>query len=151
MNPQSEASARLKQLLKEAGLTSIRIDAVRRGILYRGRSREWLIVAGLNAQWLHLYTIVCNIPDEAGLRLRLFESTLRSNTEMTLAKFAAPPAGLVLELEYRAEHLDAPVLANLLGHLYWAAEARYPKVFRIVSGDETLNALESKLSSSEAA
>jgi hypothetical protein len=150
-NPQPEASARLRSLLKEAGLVSFRVDNLRRGLSYRGRSREWLIVACLTAEWLHVYTLVCDIPEEAGLRARLFETTMRANTAMTLTKFAAPPQGLVLEIDYRAEHVDAMVLRNLLGYLHWAAEEHYPKVFRIVSGDETLKALESTLSSSEAA
>jgi hypothetical protein len=150
-NPQPEASARLRSLLKEAGLVSFRVDSLRRGLSYRGRSREWLIVAALTADWLHIYTLVCNTPEEAGLRARLFETTMCANTTMTLAKFATPAQGLVLEIDYRAEHLDAMVLRNLLGHLYWVAEEHYPKVFRIVSGDETLQALESTLSTSEAA
>jgi hypothetical protein len=150
-NPQSEASARLKNLLKEAGLVSFRLDRLRRGLSYHGRSREWLIVAGLSPDWLHIYTLVCDIPEEAGLRTRLFEATMQANTAMTLTKFAARPAGLVLEIDYRSEHLDATVLGNLLGHLFWAAEEQYPKIFRIVSGDETLKALESSLSSSAAA
>jgi hypothetical protein len=53
---------RLKSLLKEAGLKSFRLDATDRAIAFPGRSREWLVVARLNADWLHLYTYICNIP-----------------------------------------------------------------------------------------
>jgi hypothetical protein len=150
-NPQPEASARLKTLMKEAGLASFRLDPVRRGLSYHGRTRQWFIVAALTADWLHISTVVCNVPEEAGLRAQLFEATMRANTSMMLAKFVARPDGLVLEIDYRAEHLDASVLGNLLGFFYWTAEEQYPKIFRIVSGDETLCALESKLSTSEAA
>jgi hypothetical protein len=86
-----------------------------------------------------------------GLRYRLFEATMRANAAMTLTKFVVGPAGLCLDIDYRAEHLDAAVLANLVVHLHRAAEEQYSKVFRIVSGDETLRELETKLETSEAA
>jgi hypothetical protein len=75
---------------------------------------------------------------------------MRANAAMTLTKFVAGP-GLCLDIDYRAEHLDAAVLANLISHLHWVAEEQYAKVFRIVSGDETLRELETKLETSEAA
>jgi hypothetical protein len=52
---------------------------------------------------------------------------------------------LVLEIEYRTEHVDAPTLANLARFLQSTAERMYPKVFRIVSGDDALAALETTL------
>ncbi|MFZ1123600.1 MAG: hypothetical protein WAN59_00475 [Candidatus Baltobacteraceae bacterium] len=149
-NPQSEPAIRLKSLLKEAGLKSARLDSTRRGIAFPGRAREWLVVARLNQNWLHLYTFVCNIPEEPGLRARLLEETMHANAALTLVKFVAGP-GLCLEIDYRAEHLDASVVGNLVSLLYHAAEEQYPKVFRIVSGDETLRELETSLEVSEAA
>lgn len=142
-NPQSEASARLKTLLKDSGLTSYRLNAISRFVPYAGRLRGWTVVAALTPDWLHTHTFVCKIPNEPGLRARLFDSVMVGNTAMSLAKFTARPEGLVLEIDYRAEHMDAAVLANLLGYLYATAEEHYPKIFRIVSGDETLDALES--------
>ncbi len=150
-NPQPEPTSRLKSLLKEADLKSFRLDARLRGILFQGRSREWLLRAGLNENWLHVYTVVCGIPEEPGLRARLFETLMTTNASLTLAKFVAGPGGLVLEVDYRAEHVDAAVLRNVVSHVHWIAEEQYPKIFRIVSGDEVLRELGTQLAPPEAA
>jgi hypothetical protein len=150
-NPQPEPATQLKNLLKEAGLQSCRIDAARRAMVFPGRLREWLVLARLTADWLHLYTFVCSVPDQPGLRARLFEEMMRTNAATSLTKFVAGLPGLCLEIDYRAEHLDADTLGNLVGLFIVTAEEHYPKVFRIVSGDETLRELASQLETSEAA
>jgi hypothetical protein len=150
-NPQSEASARLKALLREAGFTSYRLNAMARIVPYHGRSREWMVVAAMSPDWLHTHSFVCKIPSETGLRARLFESAMHANAAMGLGKFTVRPEGLVLEIDYRAEHIDAQVLRRLLDYFFATSEEHYPKVFRIVSGDETLHALESNLAISAAA
>ncbi len=149
-NPHPSGPARLKSLLKAAGLKSFRLDATRRALMYFGRTREWVIIVRLDDQWLHAYTVFCDVPREAGLRARLFEATLKANAAGMLAKFGLT-SQLILELEYRAEHLEPSVLGNLIGFLHTMAEEHYPKIFRIVSGDETLDALAEKLNIQEAA
>ena len=72
------------------------------------------------------------------------------NRQMPLSKFISS-SGLVLEIDYRADHLDADVLGNLIGLLHANAETHYPKIFRIVSGDETLEKLEQHMLHTEAA
>ncbi len=136
--------------MKAAGLKSFRLDATRRGLMYSGRTREWVIIVRLDDEWLHAYTVLCDVPREAGLRARLFEATMNANAAGMLAKFGAN-SQLILELEYRAEHLDPSVLGNLTGFLYTMAEQHYPKIFRIVSGDETLDALAETLTLPETA
>jgi hypothetical protein len=150
-NSQPGPALRLKSLLKEADIKSFRIDATGRGIAFPGRLREWLLVAHLNPHWLNLYTFICNVPDEPGLRDRLLQATMRANSALSLVKFGIGGAGLCLEIDYRAEHLDADTLGNLVGHLYGTAEDHYAKIFRIVSGDETLRALETSLETTDAA
>jgi hypothetical protein len=150
-NPQSEASARLKTLLKEGGLTSYRLNAISRFVPFQGRLRGWTIVAALTPDWLHTHTFVCKLPSEPGLRARLFESAMHANAAMGLGKFTARPEGLVLEIDYRAEHIDALVLRRLLDYFLATAEEHYPKIFRIASGDETLDALESNYATAAAA
>jgi hypothetical protein len=49
---------------------------------------------------------------------------------------------LVLDLQYRAEHLDGPALANLIGLVYHVAEEHYARLVEIASGSGTLKALE---------
>jgi hypothetical protein len=149
-NPHPNPTVRLKALLKESGLKSFRLDTTRRSITFSGRHREWMVVARLNENWLHLYTFVCDIPAETGLRARIFETAMQANATTTLAKFGAG-AGLHLEIDYRAEHLDATVVSNLVSYLHYTAEEHYPRIFRIVAGDETLHQLESSMQPSEAA
>ncbi|MBV9645843.1 MAG: hypothetical protein JO043_00085 [Candidatus Eremiobacteraeota bacterium] len=64
---------------------------------------------------------------------------------MNLAKFATVGKSLVLEADYRSEHVDEDVLPQLLTFLVTIAEEQYPAIFRIISGDETLDALEASL------
>lgn len=137
--------------MKDAGLTSFRLDARHRGVLLQGRSREWLIGASMNENWLHVYTIVCTIPGEPGIRARLFEALMIANASQTLAKFVAGPGILCLEVDYRAEHIDAAVLNNIVSHVHRTSEEQYPKIFRIVSGDEVLRELGTQLATPEAA
>lgn len=142
-----EASNRLKQLLKDAGFVSYRLDNGVRGLAFPGRAREWLFVVRLTADWCYVWTYMCELPQEPGLRARLLSWAMDENGRLTAVKFSAGAGTrLVLEIEDRAEHVDAPTLANVVRFLHASAEEAYPKVFRIVSGDETLAALETSLS-----
>jgi hypothetical protein len=141
-NRTPDGSARLKALLKETGLKSTRLDARRRLVSFRGQTREWSFVAGLNNNWLHIHTYVCEIPDAAGLRGELLDVAMTANKAMSLTKFSKSN-GLVLELEYREEHLDTRVLGNLFALAMGNAEEYYPRLFRIVSGDAVLAKLSS--------
>ncbi len=48
---------------------------------------------------------------------------------------------LNIELDYRAEHVDETVLGNLVNLLHTVAEQQYPRIFRIVNGDDVLESL----------
>ncbi len=148
--PQSDPARRLRSLLKAADIASFRITNDLRGMSYTGRTREWLIAARLNDHWFNAYTRICSLPEEPTLRARLMEAVMDMNRQMPLAKFITS-SGLVLELDYRADHLDAEVIGNLIGLLHANAETHYPKIFRIVSGDDTLEKLEQQLLHTEAA
>jgi len=139
-NPQPDAAQRLKVLLKAAGYRTTRMDAAKRAILFGGRTREWTVVAHTANGWLHLYAAVCALPAETGLRMRTLETAMSFNARMPLVKFVAN-GGLMLELDYRFEHLDATVLEHLIGLLVANAEECYPKIFRVVTGDDVLDAL----------
>ncbi len=131
---------RLKSLLKEAAIQSTRLDARRRLVMYTGRTRDWSFYVDLNDAWLHVHTYVCEIPQAANLRAELLDAAMVANARMSLTKFVKTD-GLVLELEYRQEHVDAEVLGNLIGLALANAEEYYPRLFRIVSGDAVLESL----------
>ena len=132
---------RLKNLLKECGATSFRLDATRRVVMFGGRTREWSLVCNIANDWLHIYTCVCEIPQAGGLRSDLLDAAMQANEPMSLSKFTKGVTGLFLELQYRDEHVDAAVLQSLLGLMLTNAEEYYPRLFRIVSGDAALSAL----------
>ncbi len=131
---------RLKALLKEAGISSTRLDATRRLVMYTGRTRDWSFYLNLSSDWLHIFTYVCEIPQAALLRAELLETAMSANHMMALGKFVKSE-GLMLEIEYRAEHIDSQVARNLLGLAHSSAEEYYPRLFRIVSGDAVLETL----------
>jgi hypothetical protein len=132
----------LRTLLKSAGYTSCRMGTDRRAMFFSGRTREWNIVARANADWLNIYTIVCTVPDEPGMRARLLEAAMRINQKMLLTKFVVGETSLVLELDYRIEHVDIEAIRGLIGLVHANAEEHYAKLFRIVSGDDVLEALD---------
>jgi len=139
-NPSFSAGARLKSLLKEAGLKSTRLDATRRLIIFPGRTRDWTFVANIFNGWLHVHTYVCEIPQTAGLRAELLDVAMTANQAMSLTKFSKGES-IILELEYRDEHVDGAVLGSLLSRALTNAEEYYPRLFRTVSGDGVLAAL----------
>jgi hypothetical protein len=140
-NQQPSNVSRLKALLKEAGLKSIRLDATRRVVTFTGRTRDWTFIANIYNGWLHVYTYVCEVPDASGLRNDLLDAAMAANQTMSLTKFSKN-SGLVLELEYRDEHIDGEIVKNLFSLILANAEEYYPRMFRVVSGDAALGLLE---------
>ena len=140
-NQQPSNGLRLKTLLKETGFKSTRLDASRRLVGFPGRTREWMFVANIYNDWLHIQTYVCEIPTAPGLRAELLDAAMVANHTSSLTKLVKNSAALVLELEYRAEHVDAQVLSNLFSLILANAEEYYPRLFRIVSGDAVLESL----------
>ncbi len=84
-----------------------------------------------------------DLPPAGIVRSKLFERVAELNDSLTVLKFVKSSDVLTLDMQYRKEHVDAPVLRNLVGMVYSACEERYPQLFRIVTGDETLASLES--------
>ena len=136
---------RLKALLREAGLRSHRLDASYRAVSFLGRTREWLLALRLTADWLNIATTVCEVPREPGVRGRLLEWSMEANPSIVLLKFGTIGNLLVLEADYRAEHIDVEVLKNLAALVHSVAEERYPQVFRIVTGSDVLENLEKSM------
>jgi hypothetical protein len=141
MSSQPDDTNRLRTLLKEAGYTSYRMDGGRRALFFSGRTRDWNIIVHTCNGWFNAYTVVCAIPEETGIRSRTLETAMRLNTGMSATKFVASDA-LVLEIDYRLEHLDISTLQSLIGLLHCNAEEYYPKIYRTVSGDDVLEALQ---------
>lgn len=134
-------SNQLRKLLKEAGLRSSRLDASRRLVMFTGRTRDWSFSVNLYNGWFHAHAYVCEVPAASGLRAEIFDAMMVANQKMSLTKFVKS-SGLYLEFEYRLEHLDGGTVSNLFGLAVEQVEERYPRLFRLVTGDSVLDALE---------
>jgi hypothetical protein len=144
MNPPDSPSndpLRLNRMLKSAGYRSCRIDAKSRMVNFICRTREWALAIRLTPDWLNITTLVCELPKEPGVRARLLEFVLQTNRNVPLVKFGIAGECVNLELDYRAEHIDEAVLSNLIGLVQSVAEEQYPRIFRIVNGDDVLESL----------
>ena len=131
-------------MLKEAGLRAKRVGASSYDVMFTSDLREWVVNIRLNDAWLMLRTFVMALPPGAPRRLALLEAALQANSALSLAKFSSTEdASLVIDLEYRDEHLNAGTLANLIGLVVRVGDDHYPKLFRIATGDIALEALES--------
>ncbi len=128
----------LKGLFREAGLKYQTVDRERVEVVLGGPYRPWTIVASLSEHWLSLSTTVCRVPELPGQKAELSELLMRLNDEIVLAKYARRGGSVVLELEYRAEHVNADTMHGLVTLISTCADGQYPRVFRVVTGDETL-------------
>ena len=140
-NDVPNTSNQLRKLLKEAGLRSSRLDASRRLVMFTGRTRDWSFSVNLYNGWFHAHTYVCEVPAASGLRAEIFDAMMVANQKISLTKFVKS-SGLYLEFEYRLEHLDGGTVSNLFGLAVEQVEEHYPRLFRLVTGDSVLDALE---------
>ncbi len=140
-NDVPNTSNQLRKLLKEAGLRSSRVDASRRLVMFTGRTRDWSFSVSIYNGWFHAHAYVCEVPAASGLRAELFDAMMVANQKMSLTKFVKS-TGLYLEFEYRLEHLDGGTVSNLFGLAVEQVEEHYPRLFRLVTGDSVLDALE---------
>jgi hypothetical protein len=148
--PDPGPADRLRALLNETGYVSWDAGDGCRGFAFPSRAREWLLVARLTPEWCYLWTYVCEVPTALGLRARLLSHAMEENGLVTGVKFSVNnETRLVLEIEYRTE-LDAAMLGDLARFLQAAAERMYPRIFRIISGDDALAALETTLAQQDA-
>lgn len=131
-------------MLKEAGLRAKRAGASSYDVMFTSDLRQWAVNIRLNDAWVMLRTFVMVLPPSAPRRLALLEAALQANAALSLAKFSATEdSSLFIDLEYRDEHLNAETLHNLIGLVVRVGDDNYPKLFRVATGDMTLEALES--------
>jgi hypothetical protein len=141
---QASIDRRLSAMLEEMGLQAKRVSASSYDVMFTSDLREWAVNIRLNESWVMLRTFVMVLPAGAPRRLTLLEAALQANASLSLAKFSTTEdRSLVIDLEYRDEHLNAETLRNLVGLVVRVGDENYPKLFRIATGDVALEALES--------
>jgi hypothetical protein len=131
----------LKQLLRSAGFQYQNVDRKYVQLLFGSPWRSWVVGATLNENWLSLVVYICEIPETAIAKASLFELAMRLSDEASLAKYTHRGAALNLELQYRAEHVDAEVLENLVGLLLARANKDYPQIVRHILSEDVLERL----------
>ena len=127
--------------MREGGFDVRHVGPACYDVSFHGELREWTVTARLTDAWVFLRSYVMRIPDSLPIRSLLMEDALEANGRLLLGKLSIEGDALVLDIEYRAEHVDGAVLSNLLGLAVKVGDAEYPRLFRIASGDITLNAL----------
>ncbi len=137
----AELDSRLIAFLREGDFDVRHVGPACYDVNFRGELREWTVTARLTDAWVFLRSYVMRIPDALPVRSLLMEDALEANGRLLLGKLSIEGDGLVLDIEYRAEHVDGAVLSNLLGLAVKVGDAEYPRLFRIAAGDVTLNAL----------
>ena len=140
----TEALKKLRGLLKAAGFRHHSATGGRRSISFNGQYREWVLYAFMNESWFHVYTFVCKLPPEPGLRSELLLWSMRANANQPLLKYSVTPNDdVVLEFEVRADGVTAEDVHNLVYYVQTSAEREYSAIKRVASGEARLDALAS--------
>jgi hypothetical protein len=110
---------------------------------FDGDLRTWWFDVWQSGDWLCLRAHVMRVPAAPAVKGTLIEAALKVNASVSGAKFSATKDGLlVLDAEYRVEHVNSELLKNVIGMLMRLAEQRYPEFLRIVTGQQALESLE---------
>ena len=132
----------IKRLIREAGYAFQTVDRRRIEVAFGGIHRPWTVNVTMSEHWLSLWTYVCGVPEAPGRKAELSDLLLRLNEENALTKYAYHGNDLVLQMQYRKEHVDAEAMHGLISLLCTCATDDYPRIVRILTGDETLARLE---------
>jgi len=133
----------LKALLDEAKVDSIDLGSGCYQVDFAAEMRTWNIYASASRGWLQLCTHVMTLPKAPGARALTLDLMARLSRKVPLAKFSASRRDcVVLELQYRTEHVDAEALDKLIGLLLQIAEDEYPGLLWVAEGKPALQALD---------
>ena len=130
-------------MLSDAGLRAKQVTSSSYDVTFVSDLREWSVNVRMTEAWLMLRTFVLALPTAPARRLALLETVAQINAGIALAKLSlTEDHSVCIELEYRTEHVGADTLKQLLGLVVRIGDEHYPKIFRIATGDATLDALE---------
>jgi len=142
----------LSGLILESGVKACRYDDGRFNVAHIGRLRPWDIAVWLSNGWICMRTTLLRLPSAHGARSEVMAAALALNNNISCVKIAlAWENVLVIDLQCRAEQVDGPALANLIGLVYHVAEERYGRLAEIAAGTGTLTALAAAFDRSPAA
>ncbi len=143
MDDQASTDSRLSAMLSEAGLRAKRVSTSSYDVIFTSDLREWSVNVRMSDSWLMLRTFVMALPEALPRRLALLEAAMQFNAAVSLAKFSqTEDKSLCIDLEYRNDHVTAQTLKHLIGLVVRVGDDYYPKLFRIATGDVTLEKLE---------
>jgi hypothetical protein len=137
-----EPALDLKALLDEAKFESVSMGDGRFSVPFSARLRTWLVDVYAYKDWFSLHAHVLRLPKNPAGRAVVLEAMAALNFRVPLAKFSVVRGAVILELEYRVEHVDADVLGNLIRMFVQIAEAEYGGLMRARSGDPKLQSVD---------
>ncbi|MGP6158886.1 MAG: hypothetical protein ACLPYS_15500 [Vulcanimicrobiaceae bacterium] len=135
----------MKALLDEGGFNVKKVGLATYEVSFMGDLREWTVTTRLTGAWTLMRAYVMRLPKSESIKGMLLQGALEINADLPLGKLSLEGDALYLDIEYRAEHLDAGALKGLLQLIVNVGEDEYPGLFRIASGDRILKSLESSL------
>ncbi len=134
-------SSELKRLIKASGYEYEADNCDRVEMVFCGPYRPWSMRATLSEHWLWLGVYICDLPESPGRRAALADLLMRLNDENALAKYSFNESTVFLELHYGSEHADAHTVSGLVSLMTACANEDYPRIVRLLTGDETLEQL----------
>ena len=141
----------LNDLAKEAGFKFSTFDTGAIALGFECMLRACEVIAWLSNGWLCLRAYIMRQPQTASAQAALSDKLLRLNSAHPMTKYALHDANVYLELEYREEHVDPTVFERLVRTFVQTMDSDYPSLYKVASGDETLQRLEKSFKSGEAA
>ena len=112
-------------------------------VVFTSALREWSIRVRMTDAWVMLRTFVLCAPESPARRHELLETVMRDNAGLSLVKFSlSEDDAICLELEYRTDDVTSEKLKSLCNLIVRIGDEYYPKLFRLITGDVALDALE---------
>ncbi len=137
-----EPALDLKALLDEAKFESVTMGDGRFSVPFSARLRTWLVDVYANKEWFSLHAHVMRLPKNPARRAVVLDAMAALNFRVPLCKFSVVRGAVILELEYRTEHVDADVAGNLIRMFVQIAEREYGGLMRARSGDPKLQSVD---------
>lgn len=108
------------------------------------RLRSWNVELFESNGWICMRAHVMSVPAAPAAKAALVDAAMRSNADLTVWRFTvgARSRVLLLEGEYRAEHLDGEGLAGLVSLVRSSVDKQYEALVKVALAPAPLDALE---------
>lgn len=141
--PSDSKNDRLTQLIHASGFGGYADSDGAFRIPFLDEHRSWEMLVRSCSGWITFRTPILMLPKSLGRRAAMLDAAMRLNADVAVGKYAvAYESALVLDAEYREDHVDGRVMRNLISMMSRIAADHYPRLARIAMCSEQLDALE---------